>query len=56
MRTTYLAKDEDIPDLASYCLRYREWQPGFDLPGGRLFLESEVKVGKSLNMMKEWQQ
>lgn len=43
-----LMKDECVEDVAEACLSIRDWQKGFDLPGGRLLIPCEVETAKCL--------
>ena len=50
-----LVPDSEIGKLANAALSYSEWHPSIELPGGRLIIPVEVKNGKRLSEMQEYE-
>jgi DNA polymerase I-like protein with 3'-5' exonuclease and polymerase domains len=48
-----LVPDETLNDVAKICSMTDPWHPVIDLPGGRLVVPTETKVGTCLATMKE---
>jgi hypothetical protein len=48
-------RDENIDALAKVCHETKPWHPEVLLAGGRLVIPTEVKVGKCLAKMNDWE-
>lgn len=49
-----LVRDEAIEDVARICLNHKLWHPTVILPGGEMWIPTEVKQGKRMSDLKEW--
>lgn len=49
-----LVRDDSLEDVARICLDHMAWHPEVDLPGGRMFIPTEVAVGKRMSEKKEF--
>lgn len=50
-----LVRDESLDDVARVCLDHGAWHPVVDLPGGRMVIPTEVKCGKRMSELEEWE-
>lgn len=48
-----LVDDREVEQVARECLDHMAWHPRVELPGGTLFIPTEVKIGKRMNELKE---
>lgn len=48
-----LVRDEWVERVARYCLDHMAWHPQVDLPGGRMYIPTEVLAGRRMNEKKE---
>ena len=51
---TVLAANESLNDVARICASTEPWHPLIELPGGRLIIPTETKVGTCMATLKEW--
>lgn len=50
-----LVKNEAMKDVAKICLDHKIWHPKIVLPGGELFIPTEVKWGNCMADLSEWE-
>ena len=53
---TVLAANESLNDVARICASTEPWHPLIELPGGRLIIPTETKVGTCMATRKEWKE
>ena len=49
-----LVRNDALKDVAKICLDHRAWHPRVVLPGGEMWIPTEVKYGKCMADLKEW--
>jgi DNA polymerase I-like protein with 3'-5' exonuclease and polymerase domains len=49
-----MVPDDQIERTAKICLNHLMWHPEIQLPGGKLYIPTEVQIGKRLSEMKEF--
>lgn len=49
-----LIPEGEIDRVARVCLEYKTWHPQVDLPGGRMWIPTEVSIGKRMSEKKEF--
>jgi len=53
---TVLVANESLNDVARICASTEPWHPLIELPGGRLIIPTETKVGTCMATLKEWKE
>lgn len=49
-----LVRDEILDEVAGVCLDHKKWHPEVPLRGGLMYIPTEIKVGKRMSEMEEW--
>lgn len=50
-----LCPDAEINRVAEICTDHRSWHPDVTLPGGQMWIPVEIKTGKRMSELKDWE-
>ena len=50
-----LVRDENLKSVSNECLNYNNWSPTIELPGGTLKIPTEVKFGKCMANLRDYE-